>query len=79
MLHTTILVTQKVPVACQPIVSIQTEANRDYALKEARSFIGGKKVDIVNPVDFVAGEARQSVEPGLLCVKLDHLVDCDLH
>ncbi|KAB8274062.1 hypothetical protein BDV30DRAFT_238030 [Aspergillus minisclerotigenes] len=28
MLHTAILVTQKVPVACQPIVSIQTEANR---------------------------------------------------
>ncbi|RAQ61757.1 hypothetical protein COH20_010173 [Aspergillus flavus] len=80
MLHTTILVTQKVPVACQLIVSIQTEANRDYALKEeARSFIGGKKVDIVNPADFVAGEARRSVEPGLLGVKLDHLVDCDLH
>ncbi|GMG37595.1 unnamed protein product [Aspergillus oryzae var. brunneus] len=80
MLHTTISVTQKVPVACQLIVSIQTEANRDYALKEeARSFIGGKKVDIVNPADFVAGEARQSVEPGLLGVNLDHLVDCDLH
>ncbi|KNG85641.1 hypothetical protein ANOM_006032 [Aspergillus nomiae NRRL 13137] len=66
MLRTAILVTQKVPLAFQAIVSIQTEANLAYALKkEARSFIGGKKVDIVDPVNFAAGEARQSVGVGL--------------
>ncbi|KAE8384610.1 hypothetical protein BDV23DRAFT_166457 [Aspergillus alliaceus] len=80
LLRTAILVTQKVPLAFQAVVSIQTEANMAYALKEeVRSFIGGKKVDIVDPVNFAAGGVRQSTGAELPGVKIDHLVDCDLH